>query len=162
MTFIIIDPATLLDLQRLDRKFGDLSTHLIDVGTEAAGKYILMAIKKDIPPWIYVPRKSAYGVTFTSDAQRRYVMSRIRSGEIKIPYQRTGNLENGWRMIGSGSDLLLVNNSPAATWTMSEAQSRHEALVGWRKISTIAEEKERNAHAAAERAIQKEIIRIMG
>ena len=30
----------------------------------------------------YVSRKSAYGQTFSSDKQRRYVMAKIRSGEI--------------------------------------------------------------------------------
>ena len=157
---IEIAPSTFLDIDRLTKKFGQLTLRMVDIGTEAAGKYILLAIKKDVPGYRYVSRKAAYGKTFFSDKQRRWFFKN-RMWE-KIPYQRTHVLENSWEMIGSGANLTIRNQDPAAEWAYSEGQARQLEMVGWRRVSTTMEVKERNAAAAAERAIAKEIERTIG
>lgn len=165
MDFLKIDPSSLLQMDRLKRKFGELSVRLVDVGTEAAGRYLLAIFKKEIPPYRYVSRLQAYGKTFFSDRQRRAVMAMIRSGEIVIPYARrspSGGLATEWYMVGSGHNLIIENRSPSARWVYSEEQARQINMVGWRKASTTLEEKERNATDAAARAIKKEIDKTMG
>jgi hypothetical protein len=159
--FIDIDPSSLLQIERLIKKFGELPPRLMGVGTEAAAKYILMIFRKKIPPYRHVTRKAAYPPSgWQSDKQRKAVMAMIREGEIKIPYPRrspAGGLAASWEMIGSGVNLILVNETPSAPFVYGEEQSHLINMVGWEKASTTLEEHERQATDAAARAIQKEI-----
>ena len=51
-------------------------------------------------PYKYITRKQAYGKTFESDKQRRYVMAKIRSGEITPGKEnRTGVTAMGWHYV---------------------------------------------------------------
>lgn len=94
---------------------------------------------KHYPPYKYVTRKSAYGQTFQSDRQRRYVMAKIREGSIDPGYpHRTGRLQRGWVKTGSGVGTRIVNAEPHAFYVMdTKGQARQPAKVGWRKVAEI-------------------------
>ena len=111
---------------------------------------------KHYPPYKYVTRKSAYGQTFQSDKQRRYVMARIADGTIDpgAPH-RTGRLQRGWTRIGSGVRTRIVNEEPHALYVMdTQGQARQPAKVGWRKVAEIISTNIRGAVRHAESMIK--------
>lgn len=87
----------------------------------------------------YVSRKRAYPPSgFQSDRQRKFVMAAIREGRIKIPYTRTGGLSGSARITGSDYRLKVGYASDSAKWVVGDrTQSRHEQMVGHRKISAV-------------------------
>jgi hypothetical protein len=92
-------------------------------------------------PYKYVSRKSAYGVTFFSEAQRRYVMAAIKRGDITPGQEnRTGASTSAWRMVetNGGYGMSLRNPTQGAYYTRdNEGQARQPAKVGWRKVVTV-------------------------
>jgi len=96
---------------------------------------------KHYPRYKHVTRKAAYGKTFVSDKQRRYVMAKIRSGEITPGYpERTGRYQRGWVQNPKTSDWRRVNVEnavPHAQWLGGSNQARLNAKVGWRKAVAI-------------------------
>ena len=106
----------------------------------------------------YVSRKSAYGQTFSSDKQRRYVMAKIRSGEITPGRSnRSDKLKSGWeyKLQGGGYGASIFNSVPYAKWVMGDSsQARQPAKVGWRTISAIISTNIKSAINRAERKIQ--------
>jgi hypothetical protein len=109
-------------------------------------------------PYKYVSRKRAYGQTFQSDKQRKYVMARIRSGEITPGKpNRTGNTSDGWQYTMVTDWNYSVNNpEPGAYWTRGDTgQARQPALVGWRKVTKVAMDNFAGGVRAAEAAISK-------
>jgi hypothetical protein len=94
---------------------------------------------KRYPPYKWITRKSAYGKTFVSDKQRRYVMAKIRSGEIDPGFpHRTGNYQRGWQIINKGVRTEIINSVPYAGFVGGdETQARLNAKVGWRKVLDI-------------------------
>ena len=112
---------------------------------------------KHYPPYKYITRKRAFGKTFKSDKQRRYVMMMIRAGKIDPGYpHRTGRLQRGWKQKGAGADITIYNDMPHVLPVMGdEIQSRHERLVGWRMVSDVLESNMDGALQAAGRAVVK-------
>jgi hypothetical protein len=91
-------------------------------------------------PYKYITRKVAYGETFSSDAQRAYVMAKIRSGDITPGREnRTGNSEDAWQHVAvSEYNYKITNPEPGAYWTRDDyGQANQPALVGWRKVSQV-------------------------
>ena len=112
---------------------------------------------KRYPPYKYITRQSAYGKTFVSDKQRRYVMARIREGTIDpgAPH-RTGNYQRGWQAIDQGVKTQIVNNLPYARFVGGdETQARLNAKVGWRTIGAIISTNIAGAIRHAQAAINK-------
>lgn len=111
------------------------------VFVEAVSLNLVQALKIE-PNYKYVSRMAAYGKTFVSAKQRRYVMAHIREGSIRPGVNnRTGGLAAGWHVEHQGSKAAIVNNTEAARWTMNDYwQARQPAAVGWRKSSAIIEE----------------------
>ena len=111
---------------------------------------------KHYQPYKYVSRKKAYGQTFSSDKQRRYVMARIREGSIDpgVPH-RTGRTQRGYEIVESnnGYRMTIKNEEAGAFYTRDDkGQARLNALAGWRKaldiISTNVDGALRHATAA--------------
>lgn len=94
---------------------------------------------KHYPPYKYVTRKRAYGQTFQSDKQRRYVMAKIKSGEITPgKSQRTGKQADSWGYQMRGTSARVYNTATGAKYTMgNRTQARQPELVGWRKIQDV-------------------------
>lgn len=91
-------------------------------------------------PYKYVSRKRAYGQTFQSDAQRAYVMAKIKSGEITPGVEnRSGISTDSWQYtMTTAWQYTITNPEPGAYWTRDDTgQARQPALVGWRKVSKV-------------------------
>lgn len=88
-----------------------------------AGVHLVHSRVPDYPP----PARKPY--PFVSDRQRRYVMAAIRSGEITVPYRRSGQLgrsitgrveELGGQVVG-----IIGTNLRAAPWVIGERATEH-------------------------------------
>jgi hypothetical protein len=108
-----------------------------------------------------ITRKQAYGKTFQSDRQRRFFFSAIRSGRIKVPYQRSGRLRQGWKITPFGSqDWLVINETGYAALVQGQGtQARMMTLIGWKTIEQIAD---KTAQDQAIRIMSDEITKAAG
>lgn len=89
----------------------------------------------------YITRKRAYGQTFSSDKQRRYVMAMIREGRIDPGYpHRTGRTQRAWTMkvTNNGYRVNIKNKEKGAYYTRHDTrQARLNALAGWVKVREV-------------------------
>lgn len=132
------------DLPPLMKKIERLPSLVADEGTDKANDYIL-SVFRQYAPYRYVSRKSAYGKTFVSAKQRRYVMAMIGEGKITpgTP-KRTQALAGGWRIIGAGVGSIVANeqvHAPYVQGNSKQEQSRHAKKIGWRGVDVLLEER---------------------
>ena len=155
-------------LDQVASRFESLPEEYRDQAFLEISEYALDVLKNDQPKYKYVSRAEAYPDAdylpgWFSQRQHRYVMGKISSGEIVIPYRRTGALAEAWNLSKTDETYVFSNPSPAAQWAYGEKQARQLALVGWKKLSrivagafTFRSSKFRNAVAEAyQRAIRK-------
>lgn len=112
---------------------------------------------KHYPPYKYVTRKKAYGQTFVSDKQRRYVMAKIKSGEITpgTP-QRTGKQADSWGYTVAGTRARVYNTATGSKYTMgNRTQARQPELVGWRKVKDVITSNFSGAIRSAQLAVNR-------
>lgn len=112
---------------------------------------------KHYPPYKYVTRKKAYGQTFQSDKQRRYVMAKIKSGEITPgTSQRTGKQADSWGYKVYGTRANVYNTAYGSRYTVgNRTQARQPELVGWRKVKEIISSNFVGAMRAAQLAVNR-------
>lgn len=92
------------------------------------------------PPYKYVSRKSAYGVSFFTDRQRRWFFANLKDG-LQIPYNRTNTLKQGWQASVDPYRKTLFNTVSYAKYVMgNETQARQPGKVGWRKMAKVIED----------------------
>jgi len=110
-------------------------------------------------PYKYVTRKSAYGVTFFTEKQRRWFFWALKKGMIN-PGQnnRTGESTEAWTYkpheTGRGYVFRLVNNTPGAYYTRDDyGQARQPKKVGWKKVSAVVKANMTGALKAARVAV---------
>ncbi len=102
-----------------------------DVATFLQGKM------QEYPPEKRVTRKQAYGVTFFTDKQRRWFFAALNSGELELPYRRTGALREGWRIMHVENKYALTNDVGYAGFVQERSQqSRMQRIIGWKTVST--------------------------
>lgn len=94
----------------------------------------------------YVSRRSAYGRTWFSAAQRRWFFA----NGAKVGNFRTGKLMAGWSIQGTSTRVYLVNKVPYAGFVIGEGQARQPKKVGWKTAMEVV----RNNWAGAIRAAQ--------
>lgn len=93
--------------------------------------------------WTYVRDGKAFTMQpvsgFFSAKQFHYVMACISDGSIEIPYTRTNRLSTGWKKVGDGLNVRIINDSgDYIQYVMgSKTQSRHEALIPWQTIDAL-------------------------
>ncbi len=104
---------------------------------EVAG--LLKDVLGEYPEQRSVSRRSAFGVTFFSDRQRRWFFAALRSGELSLPYSRTGALRDGWKLEPLGkNEVGLINEVPYAGYVMGKAsQSRMMRMIGWKTVESV-------------------------
>ena len=146
-------------IPELEKKLKLLPDAVQDAIVDEVSEYLLDVLKI-YPPPKYVTRKAAYGKSFFTRRQQRWFFWALNNGYIRVPYHRTQGLRKAWRIIDSGRNSIIVNETQAALYTMDdEKQSRHEMLVGWKIISEILRERRnqiiRRAEAGARKAIKK-------
>lgn len=107
----------------------------------AQGGRLLLGYMKKEPKQRYVTRKAAYGKTFFTDKQRRWFFWALANGNISVPYSRTHELQNAWQVRKINQwQANVINTMPGAKWVIGKEQSRHEAMVGWRKFTDVIAE----------------------
>lgn len=114
----------------------------------AVAEYIVNGLR-EYAQWRAVTRRSVYGTTFFSDRQRRAFFAKLNSGEINVPYIRTGAQGRAWRFEGMRSPAsgVVGNRNPTVQWT--RGQTRLHARMGWR---TALEQARRDIGVAAQKA----------
>jgi hypothetical protein len=149
-------------IERIQKLFKDLPPRIAKVGMRAFAEWIIGDGErglKSYQPYKYISRDKAYGKTFVSDRQRRYVMARIREGKIDpgVPH-RTGQTQRGWEATPArgGYVFNIKNEAPGAYYTRhDEGQARLNTLAGWKKISQILARETAGAIRAARDAIKQ-------
>ena len=103
------------------------------------GEYAVKVLSEKQPPPRYVSRRRAYGKSFFTKKQQRYFFWALKNGIIDVPYKRTGRLAEGWSVQhGQGKGwATIVNSTPYAPFVQGFDQSRHEKLVGWKRLVDI-------------------------
>jgi UDP-N-acetylglucosamine enolpyruvyl transferase len=130
---------------------------------DAAGDELAPYLKNVVqaqPSYRYVSRRSAFGVTFFSDKQRRWFFRALNLGEIEVPYKRSQRFRRGWKIIGSGIGSIVVNDTPYGGYLMGDqTQSRHMKKIGWKKLGDLIDEKKgeivRKLEAGAKKGMKK-------
>jgi hypothetical protein len=140
--FIGIDIQGLPEVKAMmDRLAPAIHDAIID---RVAG-YVVNVLQNDQPtPNHNISRAMAYPEVggWFSKKQRRWFFWALRTGRLQLPYKRTQATRRAWVIIGKGKDAIIVNETAGALFTRDdERQSRHEALVGWQKISAMLEER---------------------
>ena len=121
---------------------------VVGIVTQAGAEEIvdIMKAQPDETPYQYVSRADAYPDApykpgYFSAAQFRFVMARLASGEMSIPYNRTGEISAAWRVDGKLSKARAVNTHEKAPYVFgNESQSRHESAAGWQKVGARLEQ----------------------
>lgn len=146
------------------------------IGNTAAANYLLgVLVNKEIPPYIHISRAEAYPehsvtlkngnvkIGWFSLAQYYYVMGKIWSKDITIPYVRKGRadgVQSQWKILGAGLAIRLVNDSDAAQWLYhNKYQANLNKMIGWKKIAQILEEYKVQMVRSASRAIKNYMIK---
>lgn len=129
-------------LEEFQKYIGNISRRLRGVVTVGVAEWLIGNSSRGLRHYIgykYVTRKAAYGKTFKSDAQRRYVMSQIRAGKITPgKSNRTFKLQRGWEIQGEGVKTKIINTTDYSIYVLGDdTQSAHEAKVGWRTVAAI-------------------------
>ena len=125
-------------LQQVMHRIKSLPDAARDQVLHDVSEYSLEVIR-DEPSQKYVTRTQAYGSPFSSDRQRRWFFASLADGSLNVPYHRTGKMSAGWEAHQMGAQVTFRNPTPGAQFVMGLQQSRHEKLVGWRKITDIVE-----------------------
>jgi hypothetical protein len=128
--------------KRLSNKLSPAeSKALVDQTTKAVADFLLPKIQ-EYPPVKHVTRKQAYGVTFFTDKQRRWFWAALRSGELELPYRRTGTLRQGWHIASTKSSTYTLTNATEYAGLVQERgqQSRMMRIIGWKTPSTFLQQ----------------------
>jgi hypothetical protein len=131
-------------VEQLKAFFARIPVQTRKIAVEAVAEYLIGDDTHGLKHYVgykYVSRKRAYGQTFSSDKQRRYVMAMIREGKITPGRaNRSGGLKAGWqyKKQGAGYGATIYNTKDYAKWVQGdETQARQPGMVGWRKMSVI-------------------------
>ena len=93
---------------------------------------------KHEPAYKYVSRKSAYGMSFFTEKQRRWFWA--NGGPAMIGNHRTHTLSNDWDFTDQGAwtRVSIFNQTPYAGYVMGDSgQARQPAKVGWKKMMEV-------------------------
>lgn len=134
------------NVEVIANRLSELPKDAKNYGVEGANEVIVDVAQNDFPAYRYVSRFNAYpmapaGPGWFSDKQRRYVMARIASGEISIPYRSTHALRYTWRSVGAGWRQKVVNDHKAAIHAYgNNTQCAQLEMVGWKKAEQLVYE----------------------
>ena len=131
----------------------------LKVALEAFTEYVLGNDQHGLrhnDPYKYVTRKSAYGVSFFTEKQRRWFWA--NGGPDMIGKPRTGNTSAAWKKVpmAGGYQFNITNNTAGGFFTRDDAgQARQPAKVGWRKVSKVLADNMAGGIRAAVAAVKK-------
>lgn len=147
-------------IEKLQAFFKKVPVETRKIAVEEVAEYMLGNDSRGLRHYVgykYVSRKAAYGQTFVSDRQRKYVMAKIREGEITPGREnRSGALKRGWtyKKQGGGYGATIFNKENHAQWVMGDdTQARQPRKVGWRRMKEVIDTNIKGAMQTAERKI---------
>lgn len=147
------------NLEKVQKYLLSLPRGVVRVALAALSEYLLGNEQhglKHSDPYKYVSRKSAYGVTFFTEKQRRWFWA--NGGPDMIGNNRTGESSKAWRAEprNDGYRYTLINETRAAYYTRNDyGQARQPAKVGWRKVSQVVKDNLAGAFRHAMAAVNK-------
>ena len=115
-----------------------------------AFSFFMLPFLREYPAYKYVTRKSAYGMTWFSEKQRRWFWA--NGGPSMIGNNRTFAIQKAWR-IEEGNTYHIVNDAPGVGYVMGHAQANQPRLVGWRTAWDIVRSNMAEGIAAAQAAV---------
>ena len=146
-------------IKEIQAFFRKLPRGSLRAGMRAFGEYILGNEQRGLrhsEPYKYVSRKSAYGITFFTEKQRRWFWA--NGGPDMIGNNRTGESAKAWTLVekNNGYKISLQNQTRAAFYTRDDkGQARQPAKVGWRKTSAVVAANAAGAMRSANAAVKK-------
>jgi hypothetical protein len=146
-------------LEEVERFLKELPRGSMRSAIKAFSEYILGNEQhglKHYVPYKHVTRTQAYGRPFETDKQRRWFFANLKSGALKIPYQRTGKLRDNWVLQGSEYQKNIKNKLPYAPYVMGIAgQSRMSRKIGWKSWLEVVQNNMKGGMRAATQAVAK-------
>ena len=139
MVFIATEVTGDEELKKLIEK---LPTEVGDAVVEDVSDFLVNVFALN-PPFKHVTRKRAYPETgdgFFSDKQRRWFFANLAEGNISGPSaaNRTQRFSRGWRKIGTGKEILVVNETSYGPFLMgSTERARLSELAGWSTMDEV-------------------------
>jgi hypothetical protein len=156
---------------KIEKRLAELPAAIGGAGLAAASSYFIgVLVNKEVPNYKYISRTQA---PWASEKQRRYVMAAIKRGDIEIPYRRAGRystfgvnedvqvtgIQGEWNIDVSGNPrrVSITNTKSYAHWLYGSDQARRAGLIGWKKMTRLLMEYEKNIVAAFERGVKTAI-----
>lgn len=101
-----------------------------------------------LPKLAQYPSPSRKKQPFVSDKARRYFFAALRSGQIRVPYQRSGDLGSKWQRLPFAHGILLQSGMDYSEIVIGENQGAYFKGT-WRSITQTATDLETDAGLAA-------------
>lgn len=106
-----------------------------------------------LPKLAKYPGRSGKKMQFVSERQRRFVMASIRSGDIRVPYHRTGRLSGSWQKQPISGGLALVSRLDYAPYVVGDGEQAAYHKGTWDTVADVADKSEADAALAATAAV---------
>lgn len=88
------------------------------------------------------PAAGYYPLRWASERQRRYVMAMLRA-QGNLPYQRTGQLEQGWysalAFTANGGAITIGNDTPYANYVQGDDIQPMFQQIPWMPLALVAQ-----------------------
>lgn len=128
-------------------------TDLIPAAAKPAAEATVEAVK----PY---PQPSRARQPFRSNQSRRFFFAALRSGQITVPYRRTGALASGWAWQPAPDGAVVSNPHPHADKVVTK-NTRYRYHKGtWKDEEQLAEDAAPKAVAAAEQGIIRLVAKV--
>ena len=101
-----------------------------------------------LPALLKYPSPSGKAQPFMSDKQRRFFFAALRSGRIRVPYVRTGNLGAHWAKQPFSMGMTLQSTEDYSEIVIGESQAKYFKGV-WPSVTAVALACESDAVLAA-------------
>lgn len=101
------------------------------------------------------PGQSHAKQPFVSDRSRKYFFAALRSGQLVVPYRRTGQLSGNWQRVPYSDGLALRSGAPYSDLVRTAGKQARYHAGNWPTTEDIARQSEADAALAATAAIVK-------
>ena len=146
-------------LEEVERFLKELPRGTLRTAVKAFSEYILGNKQRGLRHYVpqkHVTRTQAYGRPFETEKQRHWFFANLRSGKLKIPYQRTEKLRQGWIMQGNDYQKKITNKVPYAPYVQGIAgQSRMSRKIGWRSWLEVVQTNMKGAMLSTRQAVAR-------
>ena len=109
-----------------------------------------------LPKLAQYPSRSGKKQPFVSDKARRYFFAALRSGQIRVPYQRSGDLGSNWQRLPFAHGILLQSGMDYSEIVIGENQGAYFKGT-WASVIQTAQTLEGDAALAATAFIVEKI-----